>query len=135
MSAARLLAAQSCCHATPAPVPLRQILQNAKLSGRSKTMQIPPEMDVRKALQTISHLLRVKLVGIVDSVASLYGRSCQGHHVCVVVKALSDWEISVELKCTDGVLCSSLLQEVQEEFKLEAKAAGGNADELDFLSM
>eukprot|EP00670_Eutreptiella_braarudii_P010511 CAMPEP_0174311324 /NCGR_PEP_ID=MMETSP0810-20121108/3647_1 /TAXON_ID=73025 ORGANISM="Eutreptiella gymnastica-like, Strain CCMP1594" /NCGR_SAMPLE_ID=MMETSP0810 /ASSEMBLY_ACC=CAM_ASM_000659 /LENGTH=1186 /DNA_ID=CAMNT_0015419545 /DNA_START=23 /DNA_END=3583 /DNA_ORIENTATION=- len=113
----------------------QEILQNAKLSGRSKTMQIPPEMDVRKALQTISHLLRVKLVGIVDSVASLYGRSCQGHHVCVVVKALSDWEISVELKCTDGVLCSSLLQEVQEEFKLEAKAAGGNADELDFLSM
>ncbi|XP_069505613.1 AP-3 complex subunit delta-1 isoform X2 [Ambystoma mexicanum] len=49
----------------------------------------------------------------VDSCASMYSRSIQGHHVCLLVKK-GDNSISVDGKCNDDSLLSNLLDEMKE---------------------
>nr|XP_019599514.1 PREDICTED: AP-3 complex subunit delta-1 isoform X3 [Rhinolophus sinicus] len=48
----------------------------------------------------------------VDSCASLYSRSIQGHHVCLLVKK-GEKSVSVDGKCSDSTLLSNLLEEVK----------------------
>uniref|UniRef100_A0A674KC45 AP-3 complex subunit delta-1 n=1 Tax=Terrapene triunguis TaxID=2587831 RepID=A0A674KC45_9SAUR len=49
----------------------------------------------------------------VDSCASMYSRSIQGHHVCLLVKKVSN-SVSVDGKCNDSTLLSNLLDEMKE---------------------
>eukprot|EP00995_Heteronema_vittatum_P011737 NODE_7471_length_399_cov_110.777143_g5253_i2.p3 GENE.NODE_7471_length_399_cov_110.777143_g5253_i2~~NODE_7471_length_399_cov_110.777143_g5253_i2.p3 ORF type:complete len:67 (+),score=37.21 NODE_7471_length_399_cov_110.777143_g5253_i2:2-202(+) len=58
----------------------------------------------------------------------------RGHHVCVVVKALSDWELDVEVKCSNETLGSALLKETQDAFRLGSEKKA-DAAELDFLAL
>ncbi|ERE72418.1 AP-3 complex subunit delta-1 isoform 1 [Cricetulus griseus] len=48
----------------------------------------------------------------VDSCASMYSRSIQGHHVCLLVKK-GENSVSVDGKCSDATLLSSLLEEMK----------------------
>ncbi|XP_053559053.1 AP-3 complex subunit delta-1 isoform X2 [Bombina bombina] len=48
----------------------------------------------------------------VDSCASMYSRSIQSHHVCLLVK-MGDKSISIDGKCNDASLLSSLLSEIK----------------------
>lgn len=48
----------------------------------------------------------------VDSCASMYSRSIQGHHVCLLVKK-GESSVSVDGKCSDATLLSSLLEEMK----------------------
>uniref|UniRef100_A0A8C6ZRH9 AP-3 complex subunit delta-1 n=1 Tax=Nothoprocta perdicaria TaxID=30464 RepID=A0A8C6ZRH9_NOTPE len=59
----------------------------------------------------------------VDSCASMYSRSIQGHHVCLLVKKVralserSSWgqnSVSVDGKCSDATLLGNLLAEMKE---------------------
>ncbi|XP_031803977.1 AP-3 complex subunit delta-1 isoform X1 [Sarcophilus harrisii] len=49
----------------------------------------------------------------VDSCASMYSRSIQGHHVCLLVKK-GENSVSVDGKCSDPTLLSNLLDEMRE---------------------
>ncbi|XP_065278083.1 AP-3 complex subunit delta-1 isoform X1 [Emys orbicularis] len=49
----------------------------------------------------------------VDSCASMYSRSIQGHHVCLLVKK-GENSVSVDGKCNDSTLLSNLLDEMKE---------------------
>ncbi|KAG8431159.1 hypothetical protein GDO86_019336 [Hymenochirus boettgeri] len=49
----------------------------------------------------------------VDSCASMYSRSIQGHHVCLLVKK-GESSISIDGKCSETSLLSSLLGEIKE---------------------
>ncbi|KFW88449.1 AP-3 complex subunit delta-1, partial [Phalacrocorax carbo] len=49
----------------------------------------------------------------VDSCASMYSRSIQGHHVCLLVKK-GDNSVSIDGKCNDSTLLSNLLDEMKE---------------------
>ncbi|KAE8631957.1 hypothetical protein XENTR_v10001373 [Xenopus tropicalis] len=49
----------------------------------------------------------------VDSCASMYSRSIQGHHVCLLVKKGGS-SVSIDGKCSDASLLSSLLSEIKE---------------------
>uniref|UniRef100_A0A672UNM5 AP-3 complex subunit delta-1 n=1 Tax=Strigops habroptila TaxID=2489341 RepID=A0A672UNM5_STRHB len=49
----------------------------------------------------------------VDSCASMYSRSIQGHHVCLLVKK-GENSVSVDGKCSDSTLLSNLLDEMKE---------------------
>uniref|UniRef100_A0A5F8GPL7 AP-3 complex subunit delta-1 n=1 Tax=Monodelphis domestica TaxID=13616 RepID=A0A5F8GPL7_MONDO len=49
----------------------------------------------------------------VDSCASMYSRSIQGHHVCLLVKK-GENSVSVDGKCSDSTLLSNLLDEMRE---------------------
>ncbi|KAM8940067.1 AP-3 complex subunit delta-1 isoform 2-T2 [Pelodytes ibericus] len=48
----------------------------------------------------------------VDSCASMYSRSIQGHHICLLVKK-GDKSISIDGKCNEASLLSSLLSEIK----------------------
>ncbi|XP_053318538.1 AP-3 complex subunit delta-1 [Spea bombifrons] len=48
----------------------------------------------------------------VDSCASMYSRSIQGHHVCLLVKK-GEKSISIDGKCNEASLLSSLLSEIK----------------------
>nr|KAG8543329.1 hypothetical protein GDO81_024911 [Engystomops pustulosus] len=48
----------------------------------------------------------------VDSCASMYSRSIQGHHTCLLVKK-GDQSISIDGKCSEATLLSSLLSELK----------------------
>ncbi|XP_029469769.1 AP-3 complex subunit delta-1 [Rhinatrema bivittatum] len=49
----------------------------------------------------------------VDSCASMYSRSIQGHHVCLLVKK-GENSISVDGKCSEATLLENLLNEMKE---------------------
>ncbi|CAO2641386.1 AP-3 complex subunit delta-1 [Lemmus lemmus] len=55
---------------------------------------------------------RFSVVERVDSCASMYSRSIQGHHVCLLVKK-GESSVSVDGKCSDATLLSSLLEEMK----------------------
>ncbi|XP_077128054.1 AP-3 complex subunit delta-1 isoform X1 [Ranitomeya variabilis] len=48
----------------------------------------------------------------VDSCASMYSRSIQGHHTCLLVK-MGDKSICIDGKCNEAALLSSLLNEIK----------------------
>uniref|UniRef100_A0A8C5PG28 AP-3 complex subunit delta n=1 Tax=Leptobrachium leishanense TaxID=445787 RepID=A0A8C5PG28_9ANUR len=48
----------------------------------------------------------------VDSCASMYSRSIQGHHVCLLVKK-GDKSISIDGKCNEASLLSNILSEIK----------------------
>lgn len=56
--------------------------------------------------------LSVAVVERVDSCASMYSRSIQGHHVCLLVKK-GESSVSVDGKSNDATLLSSLLEEMK----------------------
>ncbi|KYO36010.1 AP-3 complex subunit delta-1 [Alligator mississippiensis] len=53
----------------------------------------------------------------VDSCASMYSRSIQGHHVCLLVKK-GENSVSVDGKCNESTLLSNLLDEMKETLSM-----------------
>ncbi|XP_069784838.1 AP-3 complex subunit delta-1 isoform X2 [Narcine bancroftii] len=49
----------------------------------------------------------------INSCASMYSRSIQGHHMCLLVK-MGDSSISVDGKCSDSTLLGNLLDELKQ---------------------
>uniref|UniRef100_A0A8C4T390 AP-3 complex subunit delta-1 n=1 Tax=Erpetoichthys calabaricus TaxID=27687 RepID=A0A8C4T390_ERPCA len=51
----------------------------------------------------------------IDSCASMYSRSIQGHHVCLLVKS-GDNSVSIDAKCNEPSLLSHVLEEIKQTF-------------------
>ncbi|KAF6092233.1 adaptor related protein complex 3 subunit delta 1 [Phyllostomus discolor] len=69
-------------------------------------------MSFQNLLAKICFYHHFSVVERVDSCASLYSRSIQGHHVCLLVKK-GEKSVSVDGKCGDATLLSNLLEEVK----------------------
>ncbi|XP_032034868.1 AP-3 complex subunit delta-1 isoform X2 [Hylobates moloch] len=69
-------------------------------------------MSFQNLLAKICFHHHFSVVERVDSCASMYSRSIQGHHVCLLVKKGGD-SVSVDGKCSDSTLLSSLLEEMK----------------------
>lgn len=69
-------------------------------------------MSFQNLLAKICFHHHFSVVERVDSCASMYSRSIQGHHVCLLVKK-GERSVSVDGKCGDSTLLSSLLEEVR----------------------
>ncbi|XP_058138125.1 LOW QUALITY PROTEIN: AP-3 complex subunit delta-1 [Dasypus novemcinctus] len=63
-------------------------------------------------LAKISFHHHFSVVERVDSCASMYSRSIQGHHVCLLVKK-GENSVSVDGKCSDATLLSNVLEEMR----------------------
>nr|AAG37036.1 bovine leukemia virus receptor BLVRcp175 [Bos taurus] len=70
-------------------------------------------MSFHNLLAKICFHHRFSGVERVDSCASMYSRSIQGHHVCLLVKK-GEKSVSVDGKCSDPTLLSNLLEEMKE---------------------
>ncbi|XP_034386281.1 AP-3 complex subunit delta-1 isoform X3 [Cyclopterus lumpus] len=51
----------------------------------------------------------------IDSCASMYSRSIQGHHVCLLVKT-SGQTVSIDAKCDEPTLLGNVLDEIKQTF-------------------
>ncbi|XP_047704965.1 AP-3 complex subunit delta-1 isoform X1 [Prionailurus viverrinus] len=69
-------------------------------------------MSFQNLLAKICFHHHFSVVERVDSCASMYSRSIQGHHVCLLVKK-GEKSVSVDGKCSDATLLSNLLAEMR----------------------
>uniref|UniRef100_A0A8C2VLW6 AP-3 complex subunit delta-1 n=1 Tax=Chinchilla lanigera TaxID=34839 RepID=A0A8C2VLW6_CHILA len=69
-------------------------------------------MSFQNLLAKICFHHHFSVVERVDSCASMYSRSVQGHHVCLLVKK-GEHSVSVDGKCSDSTLLSNLLEEMK----------------------
>ncbi|XP_004632752.1 AP-3 complex subunit delta-1 [Octodon degus] len=69
-------------------------------------------MSFQNLLAKICFHHHFSVVERVDSCASMYSRSVQGHHVCLLVKK-GEHSVSVDGKCNDSTLLSNLLEEMK----------------------
>ncbi|XP_032321924.1 AP-3 complex subunit delta-1 [Camelus ferus] len=69
-------------------------------------------MSFQNLLAKICFHHHFSVVERVDSCASMYSRSIQGHHVCLLVKK-GEKSVSVDGKCNDATLLSNLLEEMK----------------------
>ncbi|XP_066889281.1 AP-3 complex subunit delta-1 isoform X1 [Kogia breviceps] len=70
-------------------------------------------MSFQNVLAKICFHHHFSVVERVDSCASMYSRSIQGHHVCLLVKK-GEKSVSVDGKCSDSTLLSNVLEEMKE---------------------
>ncbi|XP_053437053.1 AP-3 complex subunit delta-1 isoform X2 [Nycticebus coucang] len=69
-------------------------------------------MSFQNLLTKICFHHHFSVVERVDSCASMYSRSIQGHHVCLLVKK-GENSVSVDGKCTEATLLNNLLEEMK----------------------
>ncbi|XP_058513755.1 AP-3 complex subunit delta-1 [Ochotona princeps] len=69
-------------------------------------------MSFQNLLARICFHHHFSVVERVDSCASMYSRSIQGHHVCLLVKK-GESSVSVDGKCSDATMLGNLLEEVK----------------------
>ncbi|XP_063770865.1 AP-3 complex subunit delta-1 isoform X2 [Pseudophryne corroboree] len=87
-------------------------------SGDLKMISLKVEgtsLSFHHLLAKICFYHRFTVIERVDSCASMYSRSIQGHHVCLLVKK-GDNSISIDGKCSEATLLSSLLSEIKSTF-------------------
>ncbi|XP_035140225.1 AP-3 complex subunit delta-1 isoform X1 [Callithrix jacchus] len=70
------------------------------------------QLSFQNLLAKICFHHHFSVVERVDSCASMYSRSIQGHHVCLLVKK-GENSVSVDGKCSDPTLLSNLLEEMK----------------------
>ncbi|XP_060581566.1 AP-3 complex subunit delta-1-like [Ruditapes philippinarum] len=88
------------------------LLGSGDLTEKStlKCTPLDPSFDV--SLLRICFFNHFKVVEKVDNSASLYSRSIQGHHVCLLVKN-NGGELTVDGKCSESSLLSNLLDDIK----------------------
>ncbi|XP_041086520.1 AP-3 complex subunit delta-1 isoform X2 [Polyodon spathula] len=87
-------------------------------SGELKTNSLKLEgitMPFHHLLAKICFHHHFSVVERIDSCSSMYSRSIQGHHVCLLVKT-GDKCVSIDAKCDDSTLLSNVLGEIKLTF-------------------
>ncbi|XP_022087832.1 AP-3 complex subunit delta-1-like isoform X2 [Acanthaster planci] len=90
-----------------------ELLSGGELTSKQSITTPNVEMDFSIILARACFFGHLSLVERVDTTASLYGLSIQGHHVCLLLKAMPNKSISVDGKSSDSSLLSSFLEEVK----------------------
>ncbi|XP_065844476.1 AP-3 complex subunit delta-1-like [Oscarella lobularis] len=93
-----------------------ELLSGGKLcEAQTLKIKLTKSSSFAHALRRACTLFKLSVIERVEGSASLYGRTIQKHHVCVLVKMVDDSEVSVSGKCSDSMLISQLLNEFKTE--------------------
>ncbi|TNN59664.1 AP-3 complex subunit delta-1 [Liparis tanakae] len=87
-------------------------------SGDMKSSSVRLEgvnMPFHHLLARICFHHHFSVVERIDSCASMYSRSIQGHHVCLLVKT-SAQTVSIDAKCDEPTLLGNVLDEIKQTF-------------------
>ncbi|XP_021179871.2 AP-3 complex subunit delta-1 isoform X5 [Fundulus heteroclitus] len=87
-------------------------------SGDLKSSSIRLEgvnMPFHHLLARICFHHHFSVVERIDSCASMYSRSIQGHHVCLLVKTSGE-TVSIDAKCDEPTLLGNVLDEIKQTF-------------------
>ncbi|XP_061634988.1 AP-3 complex subunit delta-1 isoform X7 [Phyllopteryx taeniolatus] len=91
-----------------------KLLESGDLKGSSVKLE-GINMPFHHLLARICFHHHFSVVERVDSCASMYSRSIQGHHVCLLVKT-SDQTVSIDAKCDEPGLLGNVLDEIKLTF-------------------
>ncbi|OCU00564.1 AP-3 complex subunit delta-1 [Xenopus laevis] len=80
---------------------------------KMSSLKVDCTLSYHHLISKICFFHHFTVVERVDTCASLYSRSIQDHHVCLLVKKGGS-SVSIDGKCSDASLLSSLLSEIKE---------------------
>uniref|UniRef100_A0A673J227 AP-3 complex subunit delta-1 n=1 Tax=Sinocyclocheilus rhinocerous TaxID=307959 RepID=A0A673J227_9TELE len=88
-----------------------KLLESGDLKGSSLRLE-GINMPFHHLLARICFHHHFSVVERIDSCASMYSRSIQGHHVCLLVKTT----VSIDAKCDEPSLLGNVLDEIKQTF-------------------
>nr|XP_057930314.1 AP-3 complex subunit delta-1 isoform X3 [Doryrhamphus excisus] len=91
-----------------------KLLESGDLKGSSVRLE-GVNMPFHHLLARICFHHHFSVVERIDSCASMYSRSVQGHHVCLLVKT-SGQTVSIDAKCDESTLLGNVLDEIKQTF-------------------
>uniref|UniRef100_A0A8C2IWH8 AP-3 complex subunit delta-1 n=1 Tax=Cyprinus carpio TaxID=7962 RepID=A0A8C2IWH8_CYPCA len=91
-----------------------KLLESGDLKGSSLRLE-GINMPFHHLLARICFHHHFSVVERIDSCASMYSRSIQGHHVCLLVKT-SNQTVSIDAKCDEPSLLGNVLDEIKQTF-------------------
>uniref|UniRef100_A0A8C9VAF8 AP-3 complex subunit delta-1 n=1 Tax=Scleropages formosus TaxID=113540 RepID=A0A8C9VAF8_SCLFO len=91
-----------------------KLLESADLKGTSVRLQ-EVSLPFHHLLAKICFHHHFSVVERIDSCASLYSRSIQGHHVCLLVK-YAHQTVTIDAKCDESSLLGNVLEEIKKTF-------------------
>ncbi|XP_051551453.1 AP-3 complex subunit delta-1-like isoform X1 [Myxocyprinus asiaticus] len=91
-----------------------KLLESGNLKGSSLRLE-GINMPFHHLLARICFHHHFSVVERIDSCASMYSRSIQGHHVCLLVKT-ADQTVSIDAKCDEPSLLGNVLDEIKQTF-------------------
>ncbi|KAM4629666.1 AP-3 complex subunit delta-1 isoform 3-T3 [Polymixia lowei] len=91
-----------------------KLLESGDLKGSSVKLE-GVNMPFHHLLARICFHHHFSVVERIDSCASMYSRSIQGHHVCLLVKT-ADQTVSIDAKCDEPSLLGNVLDEIKQTF-------------------
>ncbi|KAG9343232.1 hypothetical protein JZ751_014211 [Albula glossodonta] len=91
-----------------------KLLESGELKGSSLRLE-GVSMPFHHLLARICFHHHFSVVERIDSCASMYSRSIQGHHVCLLVKS-ADQTVSIDARCDETSLLGNVLDEIKLTF-------------------
>ncbi|XP_072295284.1 AP-3 complex subunit delta-1 isoform X3 [Eucyclogobius newberryi] len=91
-----------------------KLLESGDLKSSSVKLEAV-NMPFHHLLARICFHHHFSVVERIDSCASMYSRSIQGHHVCLLVKC-SGQIVSIDAKCDEPALLGNVLDEIKQTF-------------------
>ncbi|KAJ8419020.1 hypothetical protein AAFF_G00005190 [Aldrovandia affinis] len=91
-----------------------KLLESGDLKGSSVRLE-GISMPFHHLLARICFHHHFSVVERIDSCASMYSRSIQGHHVCLLIKT-ADQTVSIDAKCDEPSLLGNVLDEIKQTF-------------------
>ncbi|XP_031566631.1 AP-3 complex subunit delta-1-like [Actinia tenebrosa] len=93
------------------------LLAGGSLTSKSSVkFNAPEDLEFASVIARICCLLHFSVVEQVDHGASLYSRSIQSHHICLLVKEFNGHSVSIDGKSTESSLLSNVLKEAETLF-------------------
>lgn len=91
-----------------------KLLESGDLKSSSVRLE-GVNMPFHHLLARICFHHHFSVVERIDSCASMYSRSIQGHHVCLLVKSSGE-TVSIDAKCDEPTLLGNVLDEIKQTF-------------------
>lgn len=91
-----------------------KLLESGDLKSSSVRLE-GVNMPFHHLLARICFHHHFSVVERIDSCASMYSRSIQGHHVCLLVKTSGE-TVSIDAKCDEPMLLGNVLDEIKQTF-------------------
>eukprot|EP00106_Octopus_bimaculoides_P017599 XP_014785041.1 PREDICTED: AP-3 complex subunit delta-1-like isoform X1 [Octopus bimaculoides] len=89
------------------------LLSNGQLSAKTSTKIELPDEDFSHILAKLCFHLHFTIVEQVDHSASLYSRSIQDHHICLLVKYLPNNQLNIDAKSSESTLLSNIIDDIK----------------------
>lgn len=91
-----------------------ELLTSGELSNKKSVVLPNVELDFSQVLARTCFRCRFCIVEQVELTSSLYSRSIQDHHVCLLMKQLPNNRLSIDGKATEMQLLSNILDEIKD---------------------